>query len=215
MLPMFKDLRTRHFAALAWSGTALTVAVTLTIALRFAPIAAVPVIAFFILILAIAGLAAFGIDVRAAIKDTHSAAAALARAAGSFAILASGAVLFLPCMLVTSIIVIWATLVANCSTYAMIVEEAQRGVITPNAIGYNSAHGIRFQFVSSQPVQIVFPINGDMEEGWGAIVYDATSASGTAVSQKGGDALADSIHATFGRARCSAMITRYYRCTFY
>ena len=209
---MLEDFRTRHLAALAWSGTALTVAVALTIALRFAPIAAGPVIALFILVLAIAGLVALGIDARAAIRDADSAGARIARAAGSFAILATGAILFLPCMLVTSIAVIWATLAVNGSTYALIVNEAQVGVITPDMTDYQTAHGTRFRLVSSQPVQIVFPITADREEGWGAIVYDATSPSDTAVGRKGGNAVPDSVQATFGQARCSSMITRYYRC---
>ena len=211
---MFKTFRTRHFAALLWSGTALTVAVALTIALRFAPIAAAPVIALFILILAIAGLAALGIDLRAAVRDADSTAAALARTAGSFGILAGGAVLFLPCMLLTSIAVIWVTLVVNCSTYALIVDEAQRGLITPNTTGYQSAHGISFRLGSSQPVQIAFPIDGDMEDGWGAIVYDPTSAGDTERGF-GRNAVPDSIAATFGWARCSPMIARYYRCAFH
>lgn len=214
MPPMIKDFHTRHVAALAWSGTALTLAVALTIFLRFAHIEAFLVIALFILILAVAGLAAFGMDVRAAIRNTDSAAAALARTAGSFAILAAGALLFLPCMLLTSIMVIWMTLVVNCSTYAQIVDQAERGVIAPNAAGYQTAHGISFQLGSSQPVQIAFPIDGDREDGWGAIVYDPTSASDT-VRGFGRHAAPDSIAATFGWARCSPMIARYYRCTFH
>ena len=210
---MLEDFRTRHLAALIWSGTALTVAVALTIALRFAPIEAPPVIALFILILAIAGLAALGIDVRAAGRDTDSAGATVARAAGSFAILATGAILFLPCMLLTSIMVVWATLVVNCSTYALIVSEAQRGAIAPNATRYQSAHGVRFRLGANQPVQIAFPIAGDMEGEWGAIVYDPTRAGDT-VHGLGRKAVPDSIAATFGWGRCSPMIVRYYRCTF-
>ena len=214
MPPMIKDFHARHVAALAWSGTALTLAVALTIFLRFGQIEAFLMIALFILILAVAGLAAFAMDLRAAIRNTDSAAAALVRTAGSFAILAAGALLFLPCMLLTSIAVIWATLVANCSTYALIVDEAERGVFTPNTSGYQSAHGISFVLGSGQPVQIAFPINGDREDGWGAIVYDPTSASDTV---RGADrhAVPDSIAATFGWARCSPMIARYYRCTFH
>ena len=214
MWPIFEDFRARHPAALTWVGTALTVAVALTIALRFAPLAAAPAIALFILILAIAGLAALGMDVRAAFKDADSAAAALARTAGSFAILATGAILFLPCMLLTSIAIIWVTLIVNCSTYALIADEAQRGAITPNSGGYQSAHSISFQLRSNQPVQIVFPVDGDMEDGWGAIVYDSTSAPSPARGF-GRNAAPDSITATFGWARCSTMITRYYRCTFH
>lgn len=213
MPPMLEHLRTRHLAALAWSGTALAVAVALTIALRFAPLAAVPAVALFILILAVAGLAALGMDVRAAFLNADSAATALGRSAGSFAILATGAILFLPCMLVTSIAVIWATLVVNCSTYALIVDEAQRGVITPNMTGYQSAHGLSFQLVSSQPVQVAFPIGGDMEDIWGAIVYDPTNTG--SASRSGEHAAPASIWANFGAGRCSPMIARYYRCTFY
>lgn len=211
---MFKTFRSRHFAALTWCGTALTVAVALTIALRFTPIAAVPAILLSILILAIAGLAAFGVDLRAAIRGAESATAALARGAGSFAILAGGGLLFLPCMWLTSIAVIWATLAVNCSTYALIVDDARRGVITPNSTGRQSAHGISFRLASSQPVQIVFPIDGDMGDGWGAIVYDATGASDT-VRGFGRKTAPESIAATFDRPRCSPMIALYYRCTFY
>jgi len=208
-----KDFRTRHFAALAWVGTALTVAFALTIALRFVPLDAVLTIPLFILILAVAGLAAFGMDVRGAFRNADSAVAALARTAGSFAILAAGAVLFPPCMLLTSIAVIWATLAVNCSTYAVIVDEARSGVIVPKTGGYQSRHGISFQLGSNQPVQIAFPIDGNMEDGWGAIVYDPTDAGETGRA-KHGHAAPSSIAATYGWAKCAPMITYYYRCTF-
>jgi len=213
MPPMLKDFRTRHPAALAWVGSTLTVAVALTIALRFVPLDAVLTIPLFILILAVAGVAAFVMDVRGAFRDADSAAAALARTAGSFAILATGAILFLPCMLLTSIAVVWATLAVNCSTYALIVDEAKRGVIVPKTGGYQSRHGISFQLGSNQPVQIAFPITGKMADGWGAIVYDPTGA-GETERAKHGHAAPSSIAAAYGWAKCAPMTTSYYRCTF-
>jgi len=211
-----KDFRMRHAAALAWSGTAFTVASVLVIFLRFAPVAAMPLVALFILALAVAGLAALGMDLRRAFRDSSSAGAACAQASRSFAILAASAIFFLPYMLMTSIALIWVTLVVNCSGYALIVDEARRGALTPNPSGYQSAHGIRFLLASSQPTLIAFPIAEDMEGEWGAIVYDPTTpdSAAPATSRNRRRTTPGGIAAAFGRARCSPMITHYYRCTF-
>jgi len=216
MLPMLKDFRARHSAALAWSGTTLTTAVALAICLRFVALEAVALFLLFIFLLAVAGLGALGADIRAAVRDTDSAGAALARAVGSFAILATGTILFVPCMMLVSIGMVWTTLVLNLSTYALIVDEAQRGLFIPNAERYQSAHGIHFLLGSTQPVQIAFPTDGHVEDGWGAIVYDPTGASDMAPAwgRNGHHIAANSIASTFGRGNCSPMIAGYYRCAF-
>lgn len=113
MLMMIKDFRARHRATLTWLRIALAVAVLWPILDEFVGLAAVVIVLPTLTALAVAGLIALGVELRAAFRDIQSLAAALMRAGTTVAIIAIGANLFALCCWLTSSAITWATLGYN------------------------------------------------------------------------------------------------------